>query len=307
MQPPPPETAAKPRRKTSFSEALNKFTSNAFTRRRTTNNLPNSTSLNTIHTRSRLPTPSGIPRSTSFFSTLNSFASATATSTRNQIRQKDTNVNSGTKVKDLKAGLLKSTSTSTIPVATARIQKSPEKANIAPSRRAHTPYRHSTGPVTPTSTQKLKSNKSRRESSVQITQHKLMQPLPPPLPKSKTMSALLTGSPASASAVSSASASKRGSGRGSGITLSGRASVKTKENEKEAPSPLAGKGKIAQAEALTPIRTPASQINKVASANPIGTDQKQTTKQTPPDTKKPLPELPVVPTNPRQVSKLLLL
>jgi len=62
MDPPPLEPEAKPRRKSSFSDALNKFTSNTFNRRRTTNNLPSSTSLAALHTQSRLPTPAGIPR-----------------------------------------------------------------------------------------------------------------------------------------------------------------------------------------------------------------------------------------------------
>ncbi|KAI9846543.1 MAG: hypothetical protein M1830_007442 [Pleopsidium flavum] len=77
----------------------------------------------------------------------------------------------------------------------------------------------------------------RRESNVQITQRQLMQPLGPPVPRSKTMGALLTGSPASV--VGSGSTSKRNSGVRSGSGGGGSLG----ENEDEEASPLAARGK----------------------------------------------------------------
>ena len=75
-------------RKSSFSEALTKFTSNTFNRRRTNTGIPSSTSSIDINHQSRIPTPAGIDRSTSFFSTLNTFASKSTASTSEESPRK---------------------------------------------------------------------------------------------------------------------------------------------------------------------------------------------------------------------------
>lgn len=253
---PQPEASNKTpklRRKTSFSDASSRFAFETFSRRRMSTNLPHPTSLASVHTQSRLPTPSGIPRTTSYFSNLSSLNSDTttaATSTRQQIESPEKSAtnndgesnNNGNKIK---ADFPKSTSTSGIPIAPASTQKK-VGPNLAPSHpRVFTPQHHLTGPVTPTSTNTQKSktasgnpdagsdkSKTRRESSVHIPQHKLMQPLPPPLPKAnRTMSSLMTGT--SKNVVGGARTSvggKRGSGGMVGGNGSGNANVDAKTN-----------------------------------------------------------------------------
>ena len=253
---PQPEASNKTpklRRKTSFSDASSRFAFETFSRRRMSTNLPHSTSLASVHTQSRLPTPAGIPRTTSYFSNLSSLNSDTttaATSTRQQIESPEKRAtnndgesnNNGNKIK---ADFPKSTSTSGIPIAPASTQKK-VGPNLAPSHpRVFTPQHHLTGPVTPTSTNTQKSktasgnpdagsdkSKTRRESSVHIPQHKLMQPLPPPLPKAnRTMSSLMTGT--SKNVVGGARTSvggKRGSGGMVGGNGSGNANVDAKTN-----------------------------------------------------------------------------
>ena len=138
-------------RKSSFSEALTKFTSNTFNRRRTNIGLPSSTSSVDINHQSRIPTPAGIDRSTSFFSNLNTFASKSTASTSEESPQ---------------------------PCFTKRPRKISE-------RLAQTPFfshQHQQQPaITP---------RSNRESSVKIEQRGLMQPVHPPLPRSNTMGIL---------------------------------------------------------------------------------------------------------------------
>ena len=66
-------------RQSSVTELLNKFTANSFSRSRVERALPHSTSTVTaLVNYSRLPTPSGVPRSTSFFSNLNKFGGKTS-------------------------------------------------------------------------------------------------------------------------------------------------------------------------------------------------------------------------------------
>lgn len=317
-QPEPSDTTPKPRRKTSFSDALNKFASNTFTRRRTTTNLPHSTTLASVPTQSRLPTPSGIPRSTSFFSTLNSFKSATTVSTPstcNQIKPREKsatnsngNSNSNHNGKENKASFPKYTSTSGIPIALTSSQKK-ARPNLAPShRRVSTPYRHLTDPVTPAGTNTHKSktsdgtvnstsgskSKSRRDSSVQITQHKLMQPLPPPLPKTNSsMSSLMVGG--SANIVGSARtsmSSKRDSGVMVGGTGSGNAIVNGNINAN-----ANANANVSDASNKTPNQTETAKETKTPS--PLATkahektkspSQTQTQTQSPPDVNKPLPD-----------------
>ncbi|KAF6233825.1 hypothetical protein HO173_008037 [Letharia columbiana] len=135
-------------RKSSFSEALTKITSNTFNRRRTNTGIPSSTSSIAINHHSRIPTPAGIDRSTSFFSTLNTFASKSTTSTSEESPQ---------------------------PPLTRRSRKISE-------RLAQTPFfshqHQQQCALTP---------RNNRESSVKIEQRGLMQPVHPPLPRSNTI------------------------------------------------------------------------------------------------------------------------
>lgn len=138
-------------RKASFSEALTKFTSNTFHRRRTEIGIPSSTSSIDINHQSRIPTPAGIDRSTSFFSTLNTFASKSTASISEESPQ---------------------------PCFTKRPRKISE-------RLAQTPFfshqHQQQSAITP---------RNNRETSVKIEQRGLMQPVHPPLPRSNTMGIL---------------------------------------------------------------------------------------------------------------------
>ena len=149
-------------RKSSFSDALSKFTTTTLNRRRTATLLPPSSSSTHIYQQSRLPTPSGIPRSTSFFSSLNTFA----------------------------------------PKPSCRTSASDEEDPLQPptkrtckdsDRLSQTPFfvsqqhNHQRLPTAP-----FKSASRRRESCVKIETRGLMQPMHPPLPKSSTMGNLLS-------------------------------------------------------------------------------------------------------------------
>ena len=143
-------------RKSSFSEALTKFTSNTFSRRRTNTGIPSSTSSIAINHHSRIPTPAGIDRSTSFFSTLNTFASKSTASTSVESPQ---------------------------PTLTKRSRKISE-------RLAQTPFfshQHQQQPALTT--------RNNRESSIKIEQRGLMQPVHPPLPRSNTIGSIDQSSP----------------------------------------------------------------------------------------------------------------
>lgn len=153
-EPDRPQLAA--RRMPSFSDAFSKITTNPFNRRRTTTLLQSSTSSAFLSHTSRIPTPSGISRSTSFLGTLSGFVSRTSS------------INGGSE--DLEPS-----------------------ATIKPSRKisdrlAQTPFfQHQRINTTPF------FNKQRRESAVQIEQRGLMAPLHPPLPRSSTMGNLGRG------------------------------------------------------------------------------------------------------------------
>ena len=135
-------------RKSSFSEAFTKFTSNTFNRRRTDAGIPSSISSVCIDHPSRIPTPAGIDRSTSFFSSLNTFASKSIPSMS---------------------------------------EESPQPSNIKRHRKiserlAQTPFFSHQHQQQPTSTPK-----ENRKPSVKIEQRGLMQPVHPPLPRSNTI------------------------------------------------------------------------------------------------------------------------
>ena len=135
-------------RKSSFSEAFTKFTSNTFNRRRTDAGIPSSISSICIDHPSRIPTPAGIDRSTSFFSSLNTFASKSTPSIIEEIPQ---------------------------PSNTKRYRRISE-------RLAQTPFFSHQHQQQPTSTPK-----ENRKPSVKIEQRGLMQPVHPPLPRSNTI------------------------------------------------------------------------------------------------------------------------
>ena len=146
-------------RKSSISETFSKFTSTTFTRKRS-GGLPDSTSVNQ---QSRLPTPSGIPRSTSFFSSLNSFATkSTSSVSGNELPQQPAPVKRSRKISD-------------------RLAQTPF---FSLASQYQNQPRVTTAPITP---------RTRRDSAVKIEQHGLMQPIHPPLPKSSTMGNLGQG------------------------------------------------------------------------------------------------------------------
>ena len=149
-------------RKPSVSEAFNKFTTNTFSRKRS-GGLPTSTTTATINQQSRLPTPSGIPRSTSFFSSLNSFATkSTPSVSGNEVAQQPAPVKRSRKIS-----------------VSDRLAQTPF-LSLSNQHQQRVP----TAPITP---------KTRRASAVKIEQHGLMQPIHPSLPRSATMGNLGQG------------------------------------------------------------------------------------------------------------------
>lgn len=136
------------RRKSSFSEALTKFTSNTFNRRRTDACIPSSTSSISNHHPSRIPTPAGVDRSASFFSTLNTFASKSTVSASEESPQL-TYTKRGRKISE-------------------RLAQTPFFSHQPQQQNDPTPKRN-------------------RESSIIIEHRGLMQPVHPPLPRSNTM------------------------------------------------------------------------------------------------------------------------
>ena len=135
-------------RKSSFSEALTKFTSNTFNRRRTDVGIPSSGSSISVNHQSRIPTPAGVARSTSFFSTLNTFASKSTASMSEESPQ---------------------------PSQTRRCRRISERLAQTPFFSHQHQQQSATIP------------KRNRESSVKIEQRGLMQPVQPPLPRSNTV------------------------------------------------------------------------------------------------------------------------
>lgn len=221
-------------RKSSFSEALTKFTSNTFNRRRTNTGIPNSTSSIDINHPSRIPTPAGIDRSTSFFSTLNTFASKSNASTSEESPQ---------------------------PCFTKRPRKISE-------RLAQTPFfthQHQQQSAT--------TPRKNRESSVKIEQRGLMQPVHPPLPRSNTMG-ILGQSPASSPHTPSfmrptTSSARRSSGMGRSDTAApssmlGRGSAAKQRQKNHSLRTVAG--------SATPSKTPTQARRVPATGFPTRSD-----------------------------------
>lgn len=219
-------------RKSSFSEALTKFTSNTFNRRRTNTGIPSSASSTAINHHSRLPTPAGIDRSTSFFSTLNTFASKSTASTSVESPQ---------------------------PSLTKRSRKISE-------RLAQTPFfshqhQQQSASMTP---------RNNRESSVKIEQRGLMQPVHPPLPRSNTIGSIDQSSPHTPSFMRPTTSSARRSsalGRSDAAAPSsmvGRGSVAMQRERKTPLRPIAGSN--------TPSKTPTQARHVRADAFPPRSD-----------------------------------
>ena len=147
-------------RKSSFSDALSKFTSKTFSRRDTPAGLPTSASTVSMNQQSRLPTPSGIPKSSSFFSSLNSFATKSSSSSVSR------------------------SETSQPPLI-----KRPRKIS---ERLASTPFFSLSSQQQRVPTAPILTNPIHRETTVKIETRGLMQPVAPPLPRSSTMANLAT-------------------------------------------------------------------------------------------------------------------
>ena len=144
-------------RKSSFSNAFTNITTNPFNRRRTATILPELASSNAATRSSRIPTPSGIPPSTSFF------GNSCTIATKPTLSHGD-NESSGHSAPG------------------RRSRKISERLAQAPFFYQH--QRFSTTPL---------MNKQKRDSSVLIEQRGLMAPLHPPLPRSSTMGTLENG------------------------------------------------------------------------------------------------------------------
>ena len=139
--------------RSTFSLALDKF-------RRKSSISDYFSTTETTQKRSRIPTPHGIPRTTSFFASLSTFSSKAST----------TNA------------------------------PAPSRASKLSTRFAHRPFWTRVDTVSaPATPGESATDGKRRESSVQITQHKLMAPLGPPMPRSKTIAVLASHTPPSLS------------------------------------------------------------------------------------------------------------
>ncbi|KAL9633346.1 MAG: hypothetical protein Q9164_004756, partial [Protoblastenia rupestris] len=148
-------------RKSSFSDAISKFTTTTFNRRRPTTLLPHSTCSTHIYQQSRLPTPSGIPRNTSFFSSLNTFAPLSSCNKSASIEH------------------------DSLHPPTKRSRKISDRLAQAPflANQQHPQQGLPTASVTPG---------QKRDSNTKIETRGLMQPMHPPLPRSSTMGNLLS-------------------------------------------------------------------------------------------------------------------
>ena len=141
------------RRKSSISEALNKFTAQPFHRRRLTADLTSSTSSTNLLPASRLPTPAGISRSSSFFRNLNAFNSKPA-----DLSGKDK------------------------PATSVTVKRTPRFWGSSSSTASSSqPSAEKGKPSTPHPGDKKAGH------SASISQHKLMAPIPPGVPRSVTM------------------------------------------------------------------------------------------------------------------------
>ena len=174
-------------RKSSFSDALSKFTSKTFPRRSTPAGLPISVSTASMNPQSHLPTPSGIPKSASFFSSLNSFAT-----------------------KSTSSSVSRSETTQPPPI------KRPRKIS---ERLAATPFFSLSSQQQRVPTAPIPISQTHRETTIKIETRGLMQPVAPPLPRSSTIANLATvySSPQTPGYMrpTSSSAARRGSLTGS--------------------------------------------------------------------------------------------
>lgn len=167
----------------SISDTFSRFTTNTFSRRRTTTNVPASTSSNASNFRSRLPTPSGIPRGSSLFGGLNAIIPRSSPHKENQRRPHRSNytrLRSPDPEEDSSDFFIK---TPTNPLASASADE-PDEQN------------HNTV----------------------ITRRALMAPLSPPQPRTSTggprpHSGLMTGSEAPSFMHSTSSSAARSTGR----------------------------------------------------------------------------------------------
>ncbi len=162
LRPQPPQLA---RRKSSFSDTLNKFASNTFGHRRTTSSLPHSESAGNINQNSRVPTPSGISRSSSFFGGFGAFSRKAAINNENGLENEETSP----------------------PAAIKPSRKISERLASTPFFKNQLQHRNDTAAVDPP------KPKERRDSGTQIKHHGLMAPIKPPLPRSSTMGSLGQG------------------------------------------------------------------------------------------------------------------
>lgn len=174
-------------RKSSISDSLTRFTS--FRRQRTATDPDSSNSVVTTLPASRLPTPAGVSRSNSFFRNLNAFNSKPAS-----LLEKDR------------------------PSASVTVKRVPRP----PSNQSSTPPSDRT-PARRSKARTPVLGHKKREHSIQISQHSLMQPIRPGIPKSSTVGNLnpQTGSPRTPSFMrpTSSSAARRQS-HGSGLRQS---------------------------------------------------------------------------------------
>jgi len=182
-------------RRSTFSAALDKFST--LTRRKTSSD-DNLITAKSFSQHSRIPTPGGVPHSTSFFKTR--FSAKTPTRAGPD----------GRKDRKLSAKLAQSTSW---------LHKDNTSAPLTPPIPA---------PV-----------EIRRESSVQITQHKLMGPVPPPIPQSKRLSLVVdpitpNSSPGYLRSTSSSQAKRRGRVLSSGNHSSASRSPTSNEQRQQA-------------------------------------------------------------------------
>ncbi|CAD6579060.1 MAG: hypothetical protein ASARMPRED_008941 [Alectoria sarmentosa] len=221
-------------RKASFSEALNKFKSNTFNRRRTNTDLPSSTSSFSINPRSRIPTPAGIDRSTSFFSALPTFSSNFNASTSDESPQ---------------------------PSLTKRPRRISERLAQTPFF-SHQHQQQST--LTP---------RNNRESSVKIEQRGLMQPVHPPLPRTNTIGNLANSQQSSPHTPGfmrpTTSSARRSSGMGRSNTsapssMTGYDSVALRRQRKTSLRTIAGSN--------TPSKTPTQARQVPADTFPARSD-----------------------------------
>ncbi|KAL8832030.1 MAG: hypothetical protein Q9191_000523 [Dirinaria sp. TL-2023a] len=145
------------RRKSSISETLNSFTSHHFGRLRTTTDIASSATAGGKLPTSGLPRPAAASRSASFFSNLGAFASKSATALEKNKPAQSVTVKQTRKLSDR----LSSTNFFSQTQSSSQIQPCKDKPP--------TPY-----------------PKQRKRDSVQITQHGLMQPIHPGVPRSST-------------------------------------------------------------------------------------------------------------------------